>query len=114
MDKLTRYVLDYYSHLMTPDERAAYKSVLAEEKATSETSPGMQKSIRQLWVSDAPEVTRLLQEGPAAFRLKIRERILEDHPDRVVLNLCPVCGGLARTPKAKQCPECFHSWHATN
>ena len=112
MDDLTRYIVCHFSHLMTPDERTAYKTVLAEEKATATTSPGMQKAIRQLWVSEAPEAKRLLQDGPEAFLLKVRERILNDHGERLELNLCPVCGSLARTPKAKQCPKCFHSWHA--
>ena len=25
--------------------------------------------------------------------------------------VCPYCGGVLRTNKAKQCPHCFRSWH---
>jgi hypothetical protein len=24
---------------------------------------------------------------------------------------CPLCGSQLRTPTARQCPSCFHSWH---
>lgn len=27
------------------------------------------------------------------------------------INRCPKCSKIARTPKAKQCPWCFHDWH---
>jgi hypothetical protein len=28
-----------------------------------------------------------------------------------VLNCCPKCDALAKTPKARQCRYCFHDWH---
>lgn len=24
---------------------------------------------------------------------------------------CPICGSQLRTPTARQCPRCFHTWH---
>ncbi|MDA9004130.1 hypothetical protein N9J26_01435 [bacterium] len=39
---------------------------------------------------------------------QIAKRVLKDHADAVVT--CPHCGYVLRTPKAKQCRECFKSW----
>ena len=36
-------------------------------------------------------------------------RLLEQHGNSI-LNLCPRCGALARTPQSRQCPECIYRW----
>jgi hypothetical protein len=36
-----------------------------------------------------------MSQGVEQFRLHVRERILREHRDRVFLNYCPRCGGLA-------------------
>jgi hypothetical protein len=41
---------------------------------------------------------------------KITTEVLERYGDKIVVNRCPRCSRLAKTPKAKQCPWCFHSW----
>lgn len=58
-----------------------------------------------------PEVAALLAHGPQAFRRAVVERLLREH-EAEVLNPCPRCGAMARTPRAKQCSRCFHDWHA--
>ena len=45
----------------------------------------------------------------AMFRRELCERIMEKHKDSVFMNYCPVCGRLARTPRALQCPS-GHRW----
>lgn len=40
----------------------------------------------------------------------IAERLLKDSGHEL-LNYCPKCQGLARTPYAKQCRHCGHDWH---
>jgi hypothetical protein len=32
----------------------------------------------------------------------------------VVLNRSPKCDGLCRTPRARQCARCMHSWRGTS
>ncbi len=112
MDKLTKYIFNHYPHLMTLHEKAAYKSVIGEEKVESNSdSPQMQNFIRRSWVSSDPEVRSLLEKGVEHFMNAVRDRILSEQRDQVFLNHCPKCGALANTPRARQCPKCFHSWH---
>jgi hypothetical protein len=110
MDDLTRYIFQNYSHLMTLEEHAAYRSVQSEQKAQASDNPRIQDILRRSWRADDPKVQVLLQEGSEAFLVNVHERILQEHADQVILNHCPHCSALARTPKARQCPKCFHSW----
>ena len=41
----------------------------------------------------------------------IATKLLVKYNDKIVLNKCPKCGKIARTPKAKQCKFCHHDWH---
>lgn len=111
MDALTRYVFYYFGRFQTPQEAAAYKSFIAEEKARSFDSAKIQKILRQDWVSTDTEVLKILEDGSEQFLINVRDRILREHSESVFLNLCPKCGSLARTPQAKQCQQCFFSWH---
>lgn len=63
------------------------------------------------WLSDDPEVLLLARDGYDAFVLRTGQRILNDNRGLIVLNYCPHCRGLARTPKARQCRFCRHDWH---
>ena len=38
----------------------------------------------------------------------IANRMLKEHPE--LLNYCPKCNKLARTPKARQCRHCNYKW----
>ena len=111
MDELTRYIFTYYAHLMTLHERAAYKSIIAEEKAENVESSRLAQFLRERWVSSDPEVKALLADGQDKFMKSVCDRILREHADKVYFNYCPNCKILARTPRAKQCPKCFYDWH---
>ena len=113
MDELTRYVFVNFSNLRTLHENLAARSIDAEIKAQHSQSLGMQQMLRAKWVSQDPEVLRLLENGAERFYFDVVQRILREHPNEVFLNRCPRCQGLARTPEAKQCPHCFFSWHDT-
>lgn len=111
MDDLTRYVFFEYGNLRTVHENAAYKSIVGKQKAEDSDNPKMRDMLLRKWVSDAPEVLQSLQDGSEQFFVNVTQRILREHAGEVFLNLCPRCGGLARTPQAKQCRHCFFSWH---
>jgi hypothetical protein len=104
---LTKYVIDYYGGLMTRAEWLAHRAFLAEGKIQHGYAPELLEDLR---TSD-PDALSLMSHGVESFRLQVRERLLRDHQDKVFLNYCPKCGGLATTPKARQCCWCFHSWH---
>lgn len=44
------------------------------------------------------------------LNLAIAERLMKDHGNKI-LNTCPRCEKLARTPLAKQCRHCGFDWH---
>ena len=111
MDELTRYIFYSYFGLLTFKEKAAYKTSFAEEKAGNLEPGNLQDFLREKWDSRDPEVLELLKNGRDEFMRNVKDRILREHPDKVFLNYCPKCGGLTKTPRAKQCPKCFFSWH---
>jgi ribosomal protein L40E len=110
MDELTRYIIKNYGNLMTATEAAAYKNVIIEGKVEHTSSESVKAKLRQSWITGDAEVKELLKNGPDVFLEIVRERILKEHSDQVILNRCPKCNALARTPTAKQCPKCFYNW----
>jgi rubrerythrin len=111
MDALTRYIVIYYSNLMTPSERVAHKASIAEEKAENLEPGNLQTILRERCGSNDSDVVAHLKDGQETFLRNVRDRILKEHANEVFLNYCPKCGALTNTPNAQQCPECFHSWH---
>lgn len=111
---LTRYVVTYYMHLMTPAEREGWRTVMWRAKLRDANPEQMKAMIAGKFVSTDPAVIRLLKDGDQAFFRAVRDRILQEHSDEAFINLCPRCGALARTPTAKQCPKCYHSWRDTH
>ena len=109
-EHLTWYVLRYYGCLMTEPEWLAYLAFLAEARERSGLPPELLTELR----TTDPEALALMHDGVEPFRQRVRDRILREHEDRVVLNYCPRCGQLARTPRARQCQWCFHDWHSVN
>ena len=89
MDELTAYIIKNYSGLMTFFERVAYKNMDVKDYRVKE----------------------LLKNGTEPFLQSVCERILREHQEEVIINRCPKCEALARTPIAKQCPKCFFDWH---
>lgn len=105
-EHLTWYVINYYGGLMTKAEWLAYRNFLVDGKVRAGYSPELLEDR----TSD-PEALSLMSDGIEVFMLRVCERILHEHKDRVILNCCPKCGGLAKTPKARQCHWCFYAWH---
>lgn len=119
LDKETiRYVFTHCSKLLTLDEQGAYTKFYTEK----EINEGDTQGIKQLWVNfyirvgklkpTYPEsTTSLLKDGIEAFEQNTVLRVLSENPNHPLLNFCPECGKLARTPLAKQCRFCKHDWH---
>lgn len=97
---LTWYVMHHYGHFMTRAEWVAYRIYIAEKKAKPYNSPELLDDMKMSEMTDGME-----------FMRRVRDRILRDHSDDVILNYCPKCGQLVMTPKAQQCRWCHHDWH---
>ncbi|HNC42638.1 MAG TPA: hypothetical protein PLU80_00550, partial [Acidobacteriota bacterium] len=110
-DELINYIFNWYFNLMTIQEKAAYKSIMAEMKAKNIEGTRQAAMLRRNWISSDPIVKQLLVNGPDAFKLCVVQRLLQEYPKEIFLNCCPKCQALARTPQAQQCPKCFFDWH---
>lgn len=114
---LAFYVCEYYLHLLTATERLANRHLQTTFKNTAGRSDAIaQAEVRGMrprsrWLSDDPEVLTLAADGLEVFRARVAQRILDEHKPEVILNYCPKCAGLTRTPRAKWCPHCGHDWH---
>ena len=107
---LTEYVCRHCVPQMTMFEREGLKVVYAREKVEPAQSARVRTMIMRRWVDQAdPAVIAALSAGVDAFREAVRDRVLRDHPE--LINRCPICKRIARTPRAKQCRWCFHDWH---
>jgi hypothetical protein len=113
-----KYAFHNYGHLMTPKEAQAFRHLGGTMKATmGRSDPAAQEEVKgestylRKWLSDDPEVLLLARDGYDAFVLWTGQRILNDNQGLIVLNYCPRCKGLARTPKARQCRFCGYDWH---
>jgi hypothetical protein len=114
-NELARYIVSHFSHLATDKENFAirhlgllYKIEHSENKESTERKIAMYKS--KGWLSEDKEVLEMVSGGQEKLDKYIAERILSAHSDKVLINNCPNCGRLARTPSAKQCRHCGHSW----
>jgi hypothetical protein len=108
--ELTDYIIQYYSHLMTHNEKQAYLNVIYLQK--TEQSDSRRSSFTQRgWIIHKSEYDDLLKEGNDIFFENVAKRVLLENESGLFLNFCPKCQKLARTPLSKQCRFCFHSWH---
>ena len=104
--QLAWYVVWYNGHLMTDVERRGLAHLIGTMKITKGRSDlaAHEKAIRSRryseWLSWDPEALRLASVGWVAFVMRTVARILDDCPNKVLLNLCHRCAGLARTPRA--------------
>jgi hypothetical protein len=118
MTNVTEYVLQHYPHLKTAHEKAVDRHLttlykLRDDKPPAPGTAADTADITGLWrrrLSDDPAVVLDAQAGWDGAREKIAQRILRDHPGEVYLNYCPACGALTRTPTARLCLSCGHSW----
>jgi hypothetical protein len=114
-DELCGYLLKNYQRLLTPGERTAWHfiniSTYVAHKPEAESYLRVKQRIMN-W-DGYPDAARLLAQGEAAFYDAVKARLLVQCPEVVVINRCPKCQALCRTPTACLCPnpKCNHSWY---
>ena len=112
-DSLTRYVLDHYPHLMTESEAEIVAALRLNLKALQNPNRYASSKLADArGLAEKPHVQAALDAGYNESRLKICTRLLADHADQIVLNRCPNCDALCRTPTSQMCAGCGHSWHS--
>ncbi len=111
------YVFQFCDELMTQDEKDAYLKYSFELNVSqrNETNTELWKkfyiSTGRLKDSYPSSVTDLLKHGFQTFKFNVASRIINQCFNHPLLNYCPRCSKLARTPQAKQCRFCAHDWH---
>lgn len=97
---------------MLPEEMNALRRLgLTEfgEKSTRKIALVNEK-MELLYGFKNENTNELVYLGIEKLEIKIASRILKEHKNEVINN-CPECEGLARTPYAKQCRHCGYDWH---
>jgi hypothetical protein len=117
-DDEARYVFQNYGHLMTRQEQMEFSHLGGTMKATlGRSDRAAQEEVRagsthlRKFLSDDPDVLRLVRDGYDAFVLQTGQRILNEHKGEILPNCCPRCNALARTPRARQCRFYGHDWY---
>jgi hypothetical protein len=121
---IAQYVFRWFRNLMTPLEKRAANHLYATMKAAplkshieaqseEEKTAGRYRFFTDP-ISDDADVLRLTEGGFEGFIERTSARILDESRHLISFNRCPKCGGLARTPTARQCRYCAHEWRAEN
>ena len=105
---LTDYVWEHGYQYMTVFEQLARKAVLARVKADNASTVIAQKILDKWGHLNDDRVNDALSKGTDHFRDTVKNRVLSDHPE--IVNRCPSCSKVVRTPTAKQCNWCYHEW----
>ena len=101
-----RYVLHNFYRLLNRAEKLRHRWYLARRRGDLRVAE-MYADWLGLDLAD-PAV-----EAPGAEVEHLRRaaaRLRQDLPGRVVIVHCPQCKAIARTPRARLCPDCGHKW----
>lgn len=108
------YIINYFSNLLTKTEKDAlrhYQTSYSVGFDIDDSSTIVKKAYEKGWLSSHPKVLDLLKDGYETFELNVANRVMNETPEKVFFNNCVKCGGLARTPFARQCRFCGNNWH---
>jgi hypothetical protein len=107
---LTQYIKRYYSHFIKPEEHSFYNRWRKEVKYyyAIEQSPHLVEYYKKKYSIEDDHIF-ITDEEYDEYDISVTNRIITEHRDKIFFNYCPVCGTLARTPYAKQCPK-GHRW----
>jgi hypothetical protein len=111
---LWEYLYTHYKDRLTETEQKAGRVIIFDGNCPLQSAggnPEREAEIRFEWGSTDPSVFGALAAGKRPFMEQAAARVLERNGSRIVVNRCPVCGKIARTPHAKQCRWCRHDWH---
>ena len=106
-EHLLGYVSQHCTSVMTTTELATLSHFRLRKKAQLYGGK-IATILEQKSQVTAPNALALIELGEQAFSELLRDRIVREYP--TLLNRCPNCAKVPRTPTAKQCPWCFHSW----
>ena len=110
--ELIDYIFQHCWHYYSETEKKAINHHIGTLKFDNRTylHPKLIE-VRDRHITSDKNALNLLKNGYSDFIKNTATRIFKEHKNELDLNLCPKCGKIARTPKAKQCRFCLHDWH---
>jgi hypothetical protein len=108
--ELIDYIITYYSRFLSIKESTIQRHHLATVTSENADSPRLKEMIIRQWGTKDSETLKLLDNGYEEFKRVTAEKIIKNHKEEVIINNCPKCSRLARTPFAKQCRHCGFNW----
>ena len=108
--ELKKYLLEQCRDWMLEEEKVVLRRLSLTEygDTTTRKSALAEYKMELLYKFQDDHVNKMVSLGKTQAEENIARRILKDNPD--ILNTCPKCGKLARTPKARQCRFCGNKW----
>ena len=107
-----RYVLKYCCDFLTPQEK---KIVAAAGKLRTQyfhsIKSGRESLVMLAGGNDDKRIEKVLS-GDNMPLSQIANRVMKDNHN--IIKACPHCNYVLRTPKAKQCRNCYKDWHEKN
>jgi hypothetical protein len=110
---LAAYLWRNYATLFEPSDRIVMKALIGEAKASLVDSPTYAERLRELFGTiRTAAVAAQLADGESEFQRRACAKLLASHAKEVIVNCCPSCSRIVRTPRARQCLWCGHDWHS--
>jgi hypothetical protein len=109
--ELERYIIAHCRQYFLKEERQALMqlSITADGKLNFEKSALADWKVEKMYGFTNPKANQLAALGSQTAMQQIAQRIYDQHKNEII-NLCPACGRLARTPNARQCRHCGLDW----
>lgn len=109
---LTAYIWRNYPHLISEFEHLTNKVGHLRAKLDQVDSASVKlKLLNELQTLQTSNVDAELANGFEAFRIRVCNRVLQEHCDEIEIKRCPNCGHVCLTVDARQCLECGIDWH---
>jgi hypothetical protein len=106
------YVSTHLRKFMTDYERRACDLAVLRQKAEYSEHDRLKNRLSDQLSKEPKEVIELSRAGYTALTERIRRRLLDSiSTGELMVNRCPLCKRILRTPFAKQCLWCDHDWH---
>jgi hypothetical protein len=107
------YLESYWLWYMTDFEKSCRTLGARRAKALLDPTSGWSQGVLAEWKRAEDEVRTALEGGLTEFERRIRERVLRAFQNGgSVVNRCPLCRRVVRTPLARQCLWCDPDWRS--
>jgi hypothetical protein len=112
---LREYLERYWWWYMTEFDRQCHYLGARRAKAQASGLTGFAERVQAEWDAQAtPAVRAALADGYEAWVARVKQRIVQALRDgTLMINRCPSCQRVVRTPRARQCTWCGKDWHGS-